>query len=260
MANALTRLIPRGLKQRLVERMLSSRVPPTFDGIFSSVAEVPTVADGYGNETFARRSAAMVHTLRASNEPPPTENNLVSVALGFLSNPGRPLRVLDFGGSAGIHYLMAQKALGNAMPAVDWTVVEMDGICVAGRELWPGQVTFSSFIPVGYCGDLVVASSSLQYSTDFRETLYALLACEASHVLLANTPIGDVTQSFVTRHVNAESLHCWIMALADIASLAEECGYELMFCGSQRRTHNPESFPAGYRIEHYRDVILRKKI
>ena len=100
--------------------------------------------------------------------------------------------VLDWGGGMG-HYGLLARATSPEL-ALDYTVVDLPSLCAAGRTALP-EVAFveDGAAALGARYDLVVASSSLQYTEHWRALLDRLAA--ASRVWLYLTRIPLVTRA-----------------------------------------------------------------
>jgi putative methyltransferase (TIGR04325 family) len=93
-----------------------------------------------------------------------------------------PLRVLDFGGACGFHYMAAQLL---RLP-LQWAVVETAAMAERAKDLENDELRFFSQIGaahhwLGDSIDLVYSSSTLQYVPDPAHTL--------SQLILLNAPV-----------------------------------------------------------------------
>lgn len=104
------------------------------------------------------------------------------------------LRVIDFGGACGSHYLTA-KALLRDQVRLQWYVVETSGMASKGRELENDELRFFNNLSIARTEagqvDLVFSSGTLQYVSDPYETLKDLMECKAQYVFL--TRLGLTT-------------------------------------------------------------------
>jgi len=105
------------------------------------------------------------------------------------------LSILDWGGGLG-HYL----ALGRTvLPDVelDYHCRELPKVAAAGRELHPDASFHDDDSCLDRRYDLVLASSSLQYSEDWRGTLRALARAAGSYLYVTRVPLALRSPSFV---------------------------------------------------------------
>ena len=105
------------------------------------------------------------------------------------------ISVLDWGGGLGHYYALARTVLPEL--ALDWHCKETPAVCAEGRQVLP-EVTFyedDSCLDGRY--DLVLASSSLQYSEDWQTLLVGLAAAADRHLYVARTPVARRSESFV---------------------------------------------------------------
>lgn len=131
----------------------------------------------------------------------------VLAALGVAGN--RPVRVLDFGGGCGAHYVAARALAGDG--AVDrWAVVETESMCAAARTHDPG-LTFHTSIDDACASlqdvDLILASGVIPYVPDPVGTLGALTEVGALALVLARTPLSPDDRDHVLIHTTALSTH-----------------------------------------------------
>ena len=106
------------------------------------------------------------------------------------------LRVLDYGGGFGAHAV----ALSRLVPelAVQYTVAELPIFCRAAREINP-TVRFVEGLAVAGSGyHLVYASSSIQYTENWRELLGSLCGASTRFLFVTRTPFVLEGPPFVT--------------------------------------------------------------
>ena len=134
--------------QHLKDRF-SSR---SADRVFYSFAEASDACGmTYNDDTLARVVVEKTKVLQLNARSEYFETDLGSLrtlaALGVLQSSAADgvLRVLDFGGAAGYHYLVARALLPQSL-ILDWRVVETPALVAAAQELRDGQVSFYSSI------------------------------------------------------------------------------------------------------------------
>lgn len=181
-------------------KLLSRTKVKGFDLVsFGSYAKAleKTSSEGYGREELVK--AIVSKTLRHRDEVSRTKFlDLASTQtlLGLVAHGHRPsLRVLDFGGGAGIHYFQTVAFLGAGVD-IRWSVVETpEMVAAASAQLETEHLKFfrsieSAVEDLGKV-ELVIGNSSLPYSPDPLVYLEKLLSVQADHLYITRTPLGD---------------------------------------------------------------------
>jgi putative methyltransferase (TIGR04325 family) len=106
------------------------------------------------------------------------------------------LSVLDWGGGIGYFGLVAQRLLPEV--ALDYVVKELPELSALGRELMP-SLSFVTDDETCFSRryDLVFASTSIQYSRDWRASLARLAAAAGKWLFVTLVPILRRASSFV---------------------------------------------------------------
>lgn len=123
-----------------------------------------------------------------------TANITLAVAMaGMTGNCKRPVKVLDVGGACGAHYFCAKAALVRS--DLEWCVVETPPMVAAASPFSSGDLSFSTSVPQAVVRlglpDLLLCSSTLQYSPDPVSLLDQCVASEARLLLLCRLPLTD---------------------------------------------------------------------
>ena len=100
------------------------------------------------------------------------------------------LSVLDWGGGIG-HYAVIARASLPEVP-INYTVLDLPNLCTAGRTMLP-DVQFMSDAEacLSHHYDLIFASGSLQYASDWQELLRQFATSAERWVFLSRTPIAS---------------------------------------------------------------------
>ena len=111
----------------------------------------------------------------------------------------RPIRILDFGGGAGFHYLVA-RATQRADVQLDWRVVETPAMTRAATDLADGQVSFYSSIDEAVATwdsapDLTFASGVLQYVPDPLTLTQMLVHLSAPVLFITRTTLSSDSET-----------------------------------------------------------------
>ncbi len=113
---------------------------------------------------------------------------------------GAPLRVLDFGGSVGIHFLLTIKAYPSVSVG-KWAVVETAEMVARASELSGDRLKFFSDVEeaVFWLGsvDLLTSSGAIQYTPDPFVYLSKLLDTRAPVFALHRCALSLVDETFV---------------------------------------------------------------
>jgi putative methyltransferase (TIGR04325 family) len=115
------------------------------------------------------------------------------------------LRVLDFGGGCGYHYVLARAAFGNSKN-LRWNVVETSAMVKAAQHLADAGLQFFDHIDdaknnLGQV-DLVLTSGALQYCPDPLEFLKTLTQVGAKYIFITRTPLHDSEDNIISIQVS----------------------------------------------------------
>ena len=149
---------------------------------------------GYDDPEIAKVIAFKTAHFAAQQEtvflPEQALNTILAVGIAASDGAARPLHVLDFGGGCGFHYFAAKKAFKAALR---WAVVETSTMAAQAQEVAKGAFEVYETLEQAAASlgriDLVHASGALQCVPDPIQTLDALIALRAGHVMLARFPI-----------------------------------------------------------------------
>ncbi len=144
---------------------------------------------------------------------------------------GKPrASVLDWGGGPG-HYAVLGRAL---LPGVelDYHSRDLPPLVSLGRELLPDDSFHDDDGCLADTYDLVVASSSIQYSQDWRATLAALAGATAGYLYVTRVPVSFGSASFVVlqrayRYGYETEYLGWVLNRDELLEAARAAGLEL---------------------------------
>jgi putative methyltransferase (TIGR04325 family) len=135
------------------------------------------------NKTLGIRS----NDLKVVLYPPNADATLTALRIV----PGSEKRVLDFGGSFGLHYFLAKQCLPYRYR---WAVVETEMIASLGTKLATDELQFFTRISSAMdwlgAADVVHASGSLQYTSEPKDVLSSLAALRAPSLAVTRTAIS----------------------------------------------------------------------
>jgi putative methyltransferase (TIGR04325 family) len=116
--------------------------------------------------------------------------------LGLASSGRSDLSILDWGGGLGQYGLIAQGLYPEL--AIDYHCRDLSLMVKAGQELMPGASFYAEdAVAFARTYDLVMASSSLQYVEDWRETTRILASATKHYLFVTRQPFVDRADSFV---------------------------------------------------------------
>ncbi len=137
--------------------------------------------------TLNKTLRILSNDLKAVLYPPNADATLTALRLV----PGNEKRVLDFGGSFGLHYFLAKQHLPHRYR---WAVVETEMIASLSTELATDELRFFTSIgsAMDWLGaaDVVHASGSLQYTPEPKAVLSSLVALRAPSLAITRTAIS----------------------------------------------------------------------
>ena len=108
-------------------------------------------------------------------------------------NKRTSLNVIDFGGGAGANYFNAKIALAGVVENINWHVIETQKMVNSASIKYVPGLRFYSDLEIA-CEeldeiDLVLASSSLQYTSSPKDYLVKLTELNAKHIFITRTPL-----------------------------------------------------------------------
>ena len=113
-------------------------------------------------------------------------------AVGMAIENKSNLRVLDFGGGAGHHQLLAKKSFKNVN--FDWTVVETEAMSRTVQEVIKDKglkfISSLSTLTKEDKFDLIFSNSAIQYTQEPLKTLRELLNLEFGHFFITRVPLN----------------------------------------------------------------------
>lgn len=173
-------------------------------GNYASWEEAAAHADGYAKSNILEKTKAAL--LKVKNGEAVYERDsvlfdkkeypfpLISFLLHSAFENGRPLNVLDFGGSLGSTYFQVKEFLGNQVCS-SWNVVEQPHYVECGKEYFEDEMLH--FFPsveecnAAYKIDLVILSGVIQYLPEPHSFLEELVALGYRYIIIDRTAFID---------------------------------------------------------------------
>jgi putative methyltransferase (TIGR04325 family) len=167
--------------------------------------------------------------------PSVKDQNIVlayAYALALASRRTNTVSVLDWGGGVGLFHLLSRALLPNEVE-LDYHCKDLPALCSYGREALP-QARFhedESCLERRY--DLVLASSSLQYSENWSEVLERLAGATGRYLYLARVPVVLRYPSFVVlqrayRYGLGTEFLSWVFNRDELLEAASRSGTKLV--------------------------------
>jgi putative methyltransferase (TIGR04325 family) len=127
--------------------------------------------------------------------------SLLSVLMAAAGARGNDLRVLDFGGACGGHYILARRLVPENV-SLRWCVVETPAMVHRARSLENGELRFHSSVEGALDDlgtvDLLHCSGALQYVEDPLRTLLELLDVGAKRILFVRLAVHAGSDTLIT--------------------------------------------------------------
>ena len=171
---------------------------------------------------------------------------------------GVPLRILDFGGAAGVDFANLLKSISDC-PDVQYGVVDLPEVCVFGKRYWADDrrlVFYDSMPQQGERFDLIYSSWALQYVDDPLALLEKFTAYHAKAILIINVPFTRGAP-FVRVQTN-KMLRSWVLSLPDTEEVMRKNGYALRFHVAGDVDHNVDNYAAEYRVSNVSNLLFLK--
>jgi putative methyltransferase (TIGR04325 family) len=250
---------------------------PVWEGVYRSFQEVPAAGDGHDGDVWIGRSRGKMEALleRTGGKAilPPASNYrecLLPLVTALVYEEKRAVRILDFGGGMGFSYQQTVDALSGDR-GVEYHIVEREGVCRAGRDLFrtrPRQPLFISDLDQvrgGY--DIVHLGSVIQYVEDWASLLGRLGRLSDRYLLLVDVLAGDVPTFATAQCYYGQRIPAWFLNIGELLAALTEQGYELIFKSVYRATIlgveqklPMQNFEEKHRLPDACNLLLRKKI
>jgi putative methyltransferase (TIGR04325 family) len=252
----------RKLVMFFVEHGLVSR--PPFSGVYASfedmlgtikVAEDDQAAGAQRNVARgpSRDEATKLPRLRRARSLLP----LVAAVLAAKRPTSEPLRILDFGGAAGIDFANLIAAIRDTSN-IRYYVVDFPKVCAVGRAKWrdDARISFHDAMPASSEFDLIYGWSSIHYVADPLQLLTQFTTYSPSAILIAGSPFTS-GKAFVRAQVNQSApFPHWVLSLDDVERRMSGCGYCLAYHVAGEDDYNVDNYPPAYRVPNSASLLF----
>jgi len=208
-------------------------------------------ADGYENdllvETILRKTAALRQARRIDEVM--AGETLLPTLLGVeCAKSAEPVRVLDFGGAAGVHYFVAKQA--HPTRALRWAVVETPAMVKAAAIHADKELQFFADLTEAIAWldglDLFHSNSAIHYVPEPEPMLARLVELKAPFMLWARIFLGDKREQILQKSRLADNgpgplppgiadrpiaYKATRLARGDFLAVHEQAGYRLVWQG-----------------------------
>lgn len=183
-----------------------------FSGVYKDFSSIPS-SPWYNQDELLRRAAKNVVAARSQDIPFLGSKQLLSSVVAML---GSHVRILDFGGAAGLDFANLLSATNPRRTDLQYTVVDFAPACKVGSELWQGddRISFATEMPAVHF-DLIYSCSSLHYEQDYQSRIRSFTHANPKAILLLRHPIASI-EFARQQHVASGSFPQWVMSLKKI--------------------------------------------
>jgi putative methyltransferase (TIGR04325 family) len=167
--------------------------------------------------------------------PSVKDQNIVlgyAYALALASRERATVSILDWGGGVGLFFLLGRALLPSEV-GIDYHCKDLPALCAFGREALPEAHFHDDDACLEDHYDLVVASSSLQYTEHWRDVLEGLAGAAGGYLYLARVPVVVHSPSFVVlqraqRYGLGTEFLSWVFNRGELLEAASGSGLELV--------------------------------
>jgi putative methyltransferase (TIGR04325 family) len=252
----------RKLVMFFVEHGLVSR--PPFSGVYASFEDMPGTIKVAEDDQAAgaqrnvargpsRDEATKLPRLRRARSLLP----LVAAVLAAKRPTSKPLRILDFGGAAGIDFANLIAAIRDTSN-IRYYVVDFPKVCAVGRAKWrdDARISFHDAMPASSEFDLIYGWSSIHYVADPLQLLTQFTTYSPSAILIAGSPFTS-GKAFVRAQVNQSApFPHWVLSLDDVERRMSGCGYCLAYHVTGEDDYNVDNYPPAYRVPNSASLLF----
>jgi len=168
-----------------------------------------------------------------TNEDIYSHNTILTFAytLALAARQKDRLSMLDWGGGIGHYYLLAQALLPDV--EIEYHCKDVPLLAEHGASLFPDAHFYTDDACLKRSYDFVLASTSLQYSEDWRTLAQNLTGASSAYLYIANLPTVKQAPSFVFVQrpyqygYNTEYL-AWCLNYAEFLHIMEQAGLHLL--------------------------------
>lgn len=250
-----------------------SALAQPWEGIFATFQEAGAEATVFEGSVWldkivarARYALERAHGGAIAPVASTTEYALPFVA-ALAATPGRPLRVLDFGGGMATSYVPLRAMLPGER-ALEFVVLENEAICKTGADLFgtEGEVKFRTDLPTPPDRfEIVHFGSSLHYVDEWKATLRAMVALQPEFLLFADLTASDNRTFVTTQRFHDRRIPVRFWNVGEFTHFVEELGFELLLKARYRGYYldrdaelPTSNFAPEYRLTYTSQLVFRR--
>jgi len=222
-----------------VKRSLSEQPPPPpaygFTGSYANYDDAMKECEGYDADCAVQY--AILETRKICQDAPLDSRTMRLLAAFKMASHIGPLRVLDFGGSLGGHYLLLNRFLNIE----SWTVCELPKMAHAGRDYHGPheRLTFITNI-YGCAPNVILASGALQACSSPYSEISRLLETGARYFIVDRVPLLSEERLTVHRvppHIYPGSYPDWFFSESKFLEAFSGCTLRLRWRLEEHMAH-----------------------
>lgn len=172
-----------------------------------------------------------------------------------------PVRILDFGGGLACTYLPLIAMLPDSS-LIEYVIVENTEICDEGNKFFDldKRITFKTDIPEFDKFDIVHAGSSMHYVDDWIGCLERLSSLNATWLIFADLPAGDIETFVTTQHYYGRKIPVRFWNIHEFISNVQQFGYNLAMKSRYKSDYLEEMylFDEKYKLNYFSQLVFRK--
>lgn len=235
---------------------------PEIDGAFNSekwlndqAASVMKEIAGLGKDRESISSCAISH------------DYILPTVAAMARKNGQKLRIMDFGGGLASSLPLVKASLPPG-DDIEFHVVESEGICRKGREVFPEGLNlfFHAKLPTDLGKyDVIHAGRSFQYIDDWRGLLCSFSRLEPRYLILAGALAGDMESFVSVQNYYGYKIRVRFLNRKELISEVEHLGYRLILkslhMSKRLGKEGPlpmDNFPVERRLEHPCQLLFER--
>lgn len=257
-----------------MRRRLAAWVPPAaiallrrqprhvWRGVYRRFADVPNRGETYNSARLAEMTVSFTRDVSLRPEAHvPRDGGLLAMLASSLARPEQPVRIVDFGGGAGVDYILLRHVTRGRPFALDYLVIDHEVTCAQARALHRdgGDIRFAPSLDEVTAADIVHASASLPYVEDWRAMLARLFGFGATYVMISNVMVGTAP-TFVTGQYNlgSSTVPYWFFGRQDLLAVADTARYRLALEVRTGADYDQTNFPAELRPGRAHNLVFAR--
>jgi putative methyltransferase (TIGR04325 family) len=232
---------------------------PTFRGVYSSFADVDGSVDLVKGEIA---SSSVANLMGVRSDPATTlplldqHRELLPAAVALLARKEQTLKILDFGGGAGVDC----RNLLNSLPSADVTycVVDLLEVCEKAKPLWKEEtrISFLSSLPQQGAFDLVYSWGAIHYVPEPLNLFRRFTEYQPRAILIVGSPFTS-GKAFVREQLNrSKPFPQWVLSLPEVSDAMRSYGYRLALHVVHEHDYNVDGYAAGFRIPNSTSLLF----